>query len=98
MLAPNISVLVMTNEFVWFQETPGQGDLARAAGLASAPNVHAYRCVGVAARNRQNNCVHRPCCGRLSPGACDETFWRQCRSTSETRVEHWRVLIRAGVS
>lgn len=31
---------------------------------------NAYRCVGAAARNRQNNCVHLPCYGRLSPRAC----------------------------
>ena len=31
--------------------------------------VKAYRCVGVAARNRQNRCARHPHCGRLSPGA-----------------------------
>jgi len=30
--------------------------------------VSAYRCVGVAVRNRQNDCVRRPHCGRLAPG------------------------------
>jgi len=48
---------------------PGKGDENRLSVIpiwACAGNrldVHAYRCVGVAARNGQNNCVHRPYCG-----------------------------------
>jgi hypothetical protein len=46
---------------------------ATAPQVAHAENrldSDAYRCVGVAARSRQNDCVHLPHCGRLTPGAC----------------------------
>jgi hypothetical protein len=53
-------------------------------GAGNRLDVHAYRCVGVAARNRKNNCVHRPHYVRLSPGAPNQnsigasTFPRNC--------------------
>ena len=34
-------------------------DSGMSGGAGNRLDVHAYRCVGVAARNRQNNCVHR---------------------------------------
>jgi hypothetical protein len=40
-------------------------------------DVHAYRCVVVAARNRQNNCVHHPHCDRLPPGVETRTGSRR---------------------
>jgi hypothetical protein len=44
-------------------------------------DVHAYPCVGVAARNRKNNCVHHPRYVRLSPGA---------RFTNDLRAAQFR--------
>ena len=54
-----------------------------AAGRAeNGLDLHAYRCVVAAARNRQNNCVCRPHYDRLSPGAGFERLMRL--SSSDT--------------